>query len=167
MEQDKTDDHVAPDALVLGERPYRCRCNHLAAHGAHPLMSPTRAGRTTLHVRFQRSAARPRFRSNAARASIARWLAWPEASGRPPSFSNNSSLLTAAASFRVFPKINSVRADPQAMAGTHPWARNFTSAIRPEVSLAVSLRTSPQAGFSTCTPVSGESTTPALRGCSK
>ena len=53
------------------------------------------------------------------------------------------------------------------MAGTQPLAWNFTSAMRPSVSFAVSLRMSPQAGFSTWAEASGESTTPALRGCPK
>jgi hypothetical protein len=100
-------------------------------------------------------------------ASIARWLACAEASGSPPKTWTSSSLLTCKASRGVLPAINSVKADPHATAGTHPWTRNLTSESRPSVSLAVNLRISPHTGFSTCAEASGDLTRPAWRGCSK
>src|ERR1700704_1675915 len=70
------------------------------------------------------------FRKTAASVSIARWLAWPEACGSPPTLRTNSSLLTCRASSTFLPLTNSVMADPQAIAGTQPLARKRTSAMR-------------------------------------
>ncbi len=99
--------------------------------------------------------------------STARCPACDEAYGSPPSFRTSSSLLTFRASSTFLPLTSSVIADPHAMAGTHPFARNRMSVIRSPSSLSVSLRTSPQAGFSSCAEASGVSTSPALRGFSK
>ena len=104
------------------------------------------------------------FRKSSASVSTARWLAWADAGGRPPTFQTNSSLLTRRASSTVLPLINSVRAEPHAIEGTHPLARKRMSAICFPDSLTVSFRTSPQAGFSNCAEASGVSTSPALRG---
>ncbi len=73
----------------------------------------------------------------------------------------------ALTSRKVFPLISSVSAEPHAIAGTHPLARKVTSMMRSASSLAISLSTSPQAGFSTCADRSGETKVPAFRGCSK
>ena len=96
--------------------------------------------------------------------SIAKWLAWVDAGGKPPTLPTRSSLLTCCASLMVLPLTNSVMADPQAIAGTHPLARKRMSAICPPASFAVSFRTSPQAGLSNCAEASGVSTSPTLRG---
>jgi hypothetical protein len=110
------------------------------------------------------------FRKSAARVSIARWLAWEEASGKPPILRISPSLVTRRASSTVLPLINSVMADPQAIAGTQPFARKRISAMRVPSSfvfsnLALSSRMSPQIGFSNCALASGASICPALRGC--
>jgi len=105
--------------------------------------------------------------------SIARWLAWSEACGRPPIFRTNSPLLICRASSTLLPFANSVIADAQAIAGTQPLARKRISAMRlssgfvfsnPFSNLRLSSRMSPQAGFSRRAVRSGASISPAFRG---
>ena len=105
--------------------------------------------------------------------SMARWLAWAEACGKPPTFPTSSSLLIWRASFTVLPLTNSVMAEPQAIAGTQPLARKRISAMRFASNFVVSKlfsnlrlssRMSPQAGFSRRAVESGASTSPAFRG---
>lgn len=111
--------------------------------------------------------------------SIARWLAWAEACGKPPSFRTNSSLLNLRASSRLLPFANSVIAEPQAIVGTQPLARKRMSTMRALSdfvfsnlglsnlglpNLRLSSRTSPQTGFSNCAVESGSAIAPAFRG---
>jgi hypothetical protein len=96
--------------------------------------------------------------------SIARWLAWAEAWGRPPTVRTSSSLLTRRASSTVLPLASSVMAEPQAMAGTQPLARKRISTMRLPSSFKVSSKMSPQTGFSRRAARSGDLTSPAFRG---
>ena len=108
---------------------------------------------------------RPRsFSSTAANASIARWLAWLDASGSPPTALTSSSRINFRASTTVFPLTSSVSADPQAIAATQPLALKRISAMRPSATLTVSSKTSPQAGFSIRADASAPATDPALCG---
>lgn len=79
----------------------------------------------------------------------------------------NSSRVRLRASESVRPRIIWVNSDPHAIAGTQPLARNRISVIVFSVTFAVSFKTSPHAGFSSCTDASGSVTSPAFRGCSK
>ena len=69
-------------------------------------------------------------RNNTCRVSIASAPACQEASGRPPTSLSNSSLPISRAKFTLLSFANSVIADPHAIVGTHPLARNRMSAIR-------------------------------------
>jgi len=80
---------------------------------------------------------------------MAKWLAWMEPSGTPPSAIVMSSLRTFRVSSSVLPIINSVSTEPQAMAGTHPLARKRTSEMCPSLIFMDNSKMSPQAGFST------------------
>jgi len=103
-------------------------------------------------------------RKSATSVSIARWLAWAAAWGRPPTFWTKSSLLTWRAWSTLLPFASSVIAEPQAIAGTQPLARKRMSAMRLPSSFSVSSRMSPQAGFSKRAVRSGASILPAFRG---
>ena len=125
-----------------------------------------------------------RFRKSAASVSMARWLAWAEACGKPPSFRTNSSLLNLRASSMLLPFANSVIADPQAIVGTQPFARKQMSTMRALSDLVfsssgsanlgvsnlglsnlrLSSRTSPHTGFFNCAVESGSAIAPAFRG---
>src|SRR4051812_19709162 len=63
--------------------------------------------------------------------------------------------------------MSEVIADPQAIAGTHPLARNRASQITPSSTRAEISSTSPQAGFSVRTLAVASANSPANRGCSK
>jgi hypothetical protein len=146
-----------------------CKNKNAFGHKGHPSTSlregSGRRRKTGSHD--EHAAHIPAFRMSAASASIARWLAWVEASGKAPKIFTRSSLFKADASARVLPSKSSARAEPQAIAGTQPFTRNFISTMCPCKIRAVNFKMSPQTGFSTWATASGESTVPGLRGRSK
>lgn len=95
---------------------------------------------------------------------MARWAAWPDDAGSPPSASSNSSLPMAWAAVTLWSFASTVMAEAQAIAGTQPLARKRMSAMRSPCNLMLSSSTSPQPGFSTRAEASGFSTSPGLRG---